>query len=163
MSPYSKNYLVEKFGFRSYVASAVENGIEPTEAKELVERYLKRPMQYDPAHLLLNDNLIYVPHGWIGCSCFLVDRHTREVMLIGSFIVAFQAVWGYYRGISLAYERPERLQPLVIRAIHDAKGTMRALRYPLWIYPRLHPSLGDSAKSRAPSTTWIWCGRSRTS
>jgi hypothetical protein len=60
-------------------------------------------------------------------------------MLIGSFIVAFQAVWGHYRGISLAYERPERLQALVIRAIHDARATMRALRYPLLVYPRLHP------------------------
>ena len=111
----------------------------PQEAKALIEGVTNRRLDFDLSDVLLNEDLICVPYDTIGCSGVLVHRRTREVICVCCAVVPFQAIWAYYHGISLADERPQRLQSLVIRAIYDVRGTMRALRYPLFRYPGLHP------------------------
>lgn len=97
-------------------------------AAAAVFAYLEReePFEFDRA--LLNDDLVYIPIGWIGCIGFLVERSSGSAILLGSGIGLNVHVWAYYRGFADGEDSASRRNDLIITSICDPHATRRVLR-----------------------------------
>jgi hypothetical protein len=81
----------------------------------------------DPTEALLNDEIIYVPYGWIGCVGFLVVRSTWTPILLGSGIPLRVHVWAYYRGFADGETNVDRPNDLLVTMVKDPRAARRAL------------------------------------
>jgi len=128
-----RDYLAEKFGFRGYSAAEEAAGMGLAEAKALVEQDRGHPIAFKVERAVLNDALIYLPYTYIGCVGYLVERHSRRVMLLDSGMLPHVHIWAYYRGFwdckgsraRVARGRGE--DALLIRAVHNLEKTRELL------------------------------------
>jgi hypothetical protein len=129
MQPYQQTFLEERHGFRAYSPAEDAKGMPLSRAQHLVETSVEQPIQFEIGRVLVNDDLIYVPYGWVGCLGFLVHRRTERVILLGSVLVPHQWVWAFYRGFSLGETAADRQDTLVIRAVHQPRETVKTFRW----------------------------------
>ena len=83
---------------------------------------------FERSDALLNDEIVYVPYGWIGCVGFIVTRSTWTPVLLGSGIPVHVHVWAHYRGFANGETGADRPNDLVITAIKDRNAAQRTLR-----------------------------------
>jgi len=72
MQPHQQKFLEERYGFRLYLTGDDLGGAELEQAKVLVEAFVGRSIDFKTHEALWNDDYIFVPYGWIGCSGYLV-------------------------------------------------------------------------------------------
>jgi hypothetical protein len=105
-----------------------EDGALIERAAEAVAAHEGHPISFERHDALVNDDLIYVPYGWIGCCGFLVARSTWTATLLGSGIPKRVHVWAYYRGFADGPTSNDRPNDLVILAVRDPRAAQRALK-----------------------------------
>jgi len=128
-----RDYLTRMFGFRSYSEREKTLGMTLAEGKALVEQDRGSPITFRVERVAVNDDLIYLPYTYIGCVGYLVERHSRRVMLLGSGMLPHVHIWAYYRGFwdckgsraRVARGRGENT--LLIRAVHNLEKTREVL------------------------------------
>jgi hypothetical protein len=71
------------------------------EAEARVRKVLERDIEYKPEGLLASETWWYIPHGWIGCMGFIVDKKTGYVNWLGSAgsMRLEHCIWGHDRGL----------------------------------------------------------------
>lgn len=121
LNPYET--LVERFGFRPYLASEEDSGSElfrPWAARNQDLGQLVVPLE--PEKVLMNDHLIFIPHPYFtigGPDGFLFERHTGRGLSVYHPFSTEMLVWAYYNGFGWPAER--RRGTLTIKAVHDLK------------------------------------------
>jgi hypothetical protein len=93
------------------------------EAVSAVAGHIGSPVECDPAEAIEAATWWYVPHGWIGCLGFIVDKRDGEVTQLGSAPGLDDSLWGYTRRVY--FERVD----LTFTAVHDTEQTVRFLRF----------------------------------
>lgn len=96
-------------------------------AVDAVAAHLGRAVRFDPREVMLGDDLVYVPHGWIGCVGFLVPRSGGAPIQLGSGMPLRVHVWAYYRGFADGLTSADRPNDLVITAVRSVEAARRAL------------------------------------
>ena len=81
----------------------------------------------DPTEALINDEIIYVPYGWIGCAGFRVVRSTWTPILLGSGMPLRVHVWAHYRGFADGPTSADRPNDLVVMSVKDLHAARSAL------------------------------------
>jgi hypothetical protein len=84
--------------------------------------------EYNIDRIQENDDACYFPIGWIGCSGFLVEKASLNVLQFGSYIGAKEHVWAYYRGFSFELLGADRLNDLTITKVNNHKKCSEILR-----------------------------------
>ena len=118
---------MREFNFKTYSDSESRLEITLAEAKALVEKLLGRQISFERNKVLVNNELFYIPHGWVGCLGFLVVAKTKTVRQLGSGISLPDQVWGFYKGASNANLGKDRLDDLVIETVKNKAKTLQAL------------------------------------
>jgi hypothetical protein len=86
-------------------------------------------IEIDHAHVLVGEDLVYLPCGYIGSVGVLFVPSTAASIRLGSYTTLSDFLWAYDRGIDLAGETaPERHNRMAITAIADRPETLQCLR-----------------------------------
>jgi hypothetical protein len=121
------DWIMADFGFTEFDPS--RDSRELLKLADLaLEKELGRPPEYKSSEVLINEDLLYFPIGWVGCAGFLVDRKTFEAHLLGSGLPVVTHVWAHYRGFAKGRTGDERRNDLVITSVHSMKATCDLLR-----------------------------------
>lgn len=118
------------FGFRRtarFGADAVADSAAVCRAADVVSASVGREARHDAREVLLNEDLVYIPYGWIGCVGFLVPRSTGSPILLGSGVPRHVHVWAYYRGFADGETSADRPNDLVVIEVREREATARAL------------------------------------
>ncbi len=131
MQPYQQQFLETRYGFRVYSSGDDPESAELRRAKTSVEAFVGQPIDFSADKVLWNDDFIFVPWGWIGCSGYLVHRRTQKIIGLGTVLTPDEWVWAIYHGCHVdaweALRKPE--ETLVIKAIHEPSALLRALSW----------------------------------
>jgi hypothetical protein len=115
--------LVERFGFRSYLASEGGKGPELRQAWAARNQDLgELVVPLEPERVLMNDDLIFIPYPYYtigGPGGFLFERRTGRGLSVWYPFTSEVLVWAYYRGFGWPTERCRGT--LTIKAVHDLK------------------------------------------
>ena len=141
MQPYQRKFLEARYGFRAYSADCDPEGTVLDRAKAAVEAFVERPIEFSRDEVLWNDDFIFVPWGWVGCSGYLVHRRTQHVISLGTSLTPDEWVWAIYRGCDVDSWRKGCISKdtLAITAVHDRKALLEAL----WWYRQHDPRFAD--------------------
>jgi len=127
LNPYEM--LVERFGFRSYLASEEGQGPELRPAWAARTQDLGQlVVPLEPERVLMNDDLIHIPYPYFtigGPGGFLFERRTGRGLSVYHPFTTEALVWAYYRGFGWPAER--RRGTVTIKAVHDLKLALSTL------------------------------------
>jgi hypothetical protein len=121
------DWIMADFGFMEFDPSRDSRELL-RQADVALEKELGHLPEYKSSEVLINEDLLYFPIGWVGCVGFLVDRKTFEAHLLGSGIPVASHVWAHYRGFAKGRTGSERRNDLVITAVHSMKAIYDLLR-----------------------------------
>lgn len=97
--------LAEKLGLKIGSPTESTGMASLEEAERQVKAFLQRDIEYDPQLLMESEFWWYIPHCWIGCSGFIVDKETGNVDCLGSGVSAEgrfleNCFWGHDHGLN---------------------------------------------------------------
>lgn len=121
------DWIMAEFGFTEFDPSRDSRELLK-QADVALEKQLGHPPEYKSSEVLINEDLLYFPIGWVGCAGFLVDRKTFEAHLLGSGLPVVSHVWAHYRGFAKGRTGNQRRNDLVITSVSSMKAICDLLR-----------------------------------
>lgn len=89
---------------------------------------LDEPRDFDEADVLVGEDLVYLPHRYIGSVGTLFVPSRSQLVTLGSYAPVDDFLWAYHRGVDLVGEtRFERQNDLTIHEVRDLEAMILRL------------------------------------
>lgn len=118
--------LIDLFGFRPY-SKTDSTPLSVERAQELIAKPVGKDWSCDSADVLVNNELLCMPYGYVGCFGVLVERQSGRLLWMGSALPPVEHVWGYYKGARDGQTTNDRLCDISIEEINDLDRTVKLL------------------------------------